>query len=272
MKKILVAIDYSFASINAAKYAVELAVDIQADIILFNVYQLPASSTHLASFLTLEEKHQNAELKLDAVKSELDILTQGKLDILNLIKTGSFFNVLQETCEEINPDLVIIGSQGTTASERLILGGHAVHAMIHLNCAIISIPVKASYNKINKIALASEFENTVESIPVSLITKLVNTLQAKLYIVHADKMGKGNLEAFYKSKIFQQTFDIPKPEIHFITVEKIDKGIMDFVEDNQIDLLIVLPKHRDSLQTLFHSSNTKQFVLHCQVPVMTLHY
>ena len=272
MKKILVAIDYSFASINAARYAVKLGLEIRAQLILLNVYQLPAAYAQLPGFITSEEMYQNAESEIDAVKYELDILADHKLDITTLLKTGSFFELLKQTCEDLDPDLVIMGSQGTTASERLVLGGHSVYAMIHLNWPLITVPVKSSYNKIRKIALACDFENMVESIPVSSITKLVDMFHAKLYIVNASKIGKDTPEFFYQAEILQKAMSSSESEIDFITVDNIDQGIIDFAAKKEIDLLIVLPNRRDLLQALFHKSNTKQFVLHCHLPVMALHY
>jgi nucleotide-binding universal stress UspA family protein len=61
------------------------------------------------------------------------------------------------------------------------------------------------------------------------------------------------------------------PQYHFIADENIDLGIMKFIEQNEIDMLIVLPKRHKLLDKLFHKSHTKQMVLHAHVPVMALH-
>jgi nucleotide-binding universal stress UspA family protein len=62
-----------------------------------------------------------------------------------------------------------------------------------------------------------------------------------------------------------------KPQYHLITGENADEGIISFVEDNNIDLLITLPKSRGLLEKLAHRSVSKQLILHSDVPVMTMH-
>jgi nucleotide-binding universal stress UspA family protein len=51
----------------------------------------------------------------------------------------------------------------------------------------------------------------------------------------------------------------------------VDKGIIDFAEGNELDMLIVLPKRHGLIDSLMHRSHTKQLVLHSHVPVMALH-
>jgi nucleotide-binding universal stress UspA family protein len=62
-----------------------------------------------------------------------------------------------------------------------------------------------------------------------------------------------------------------KPQYHLITGENIDESIISFVEKNNIDLLITLPKKRGLLEKLAHKSISKQLVLHTHVPVMAMH-
>ena len=61
------------------------------------------------------------------------------------------------------------------------------------------------------------------------------------------------------------------PQYHLITGENADEGIISFVEDNNIDLLVTLPKRRGLLEMLAHRSISKQLVLHSDVPVMSMH-
>ena len=43
--------------------------------------------------------------------------TTGNINIASQVKTGTFFWELKTTCENINPYVVVMGSQGTTAAD-----------------------------------------------------------------------------------------------------------------------------------------------------------
>ena len=62
-----------------------------------------------------------------------------------------------------------------------------------------------------------------------------------------------------------------KPKYHFINEPVIEKGIIDFAEKNNLDLLIIIPKYHGLINRIFKYSHSKQLVLHAHIPVMSLH-
>ena len=164
-----------------------------------------------------------------------------------------------------------MGSQGTTAAERLLFGSHTVYAMKHLVWPLITVPPQAKFSAVKKIGLACDFNKVVETTPVDEIKTLVNDFHAELHVLNTGKKEVFNPELVFESGLLQEMLAALKPEYHFITNENTDEGIMDFAEKNNIDLLVVLPKRHGLLEKLFLKSHSKQLVLHSHVPVMALH-
>ena len=74
----------------------------------------------------------------------------------------------------------------------------------------------------------------------------------------------------FLSRVIENSFKPFEVKFHFLTSHHGEEGILKFVDNNNIDLLIVMPKHHNLFQTLFHKSHTKKLVLHCHVPVLAL--
>lgn len=271
MKTILVATDFSAAAMNAAVYAAEMAVSLKADILLFHSYDVPVSYSEIPAAVSLDDIQVDAEKQIEDVKKQLSSKAEGKLTITSEVRMGEFFAELKKLCEKVNPYLVIMGSQGTTAAERLLFGNHAVYAMKHLKWPLITVPKDVKFSAIRKIGLACDFDEVVNTIPVTEIKTLLKDFNAALHIVNTGKQKTFNPDIVFESGLLQEMLGAAKPNYHFISADDTDEGIIRFTEEQDIDLLIVLPKRHSLLEKMVHKSHTKQLVLHSHVPVMALH-
>jgi nucleotide-binding universal stress UspA family protein len=271
MKTILVATDFSPAATNAANYAAEMALTINADILLLHVYQIPVGYLEVPIAVNLEDMQIGAEKQINDLKEQLSQKTNNKLHIAAEVRMGSFFSELKNVCESITPYTVVMGSQGTTATEHLFFGSNTVYAMKHLAWPVITVPSGLIFSSIKKIGIACDFEKVVDTIPVDEIKMLIHDFKAELHILNTGSKKEFKPEVVFESGLVQEMLGALKPNYHFITNENTALGIIDFAENNHIDLLIVFPKRHSLLDKIMHKSHTKQLVLHSYVPVMALH-
>jgi nucleotide-binding universal stress UspA family protein len=272
MKTILVATDFSPAAFNAANYAADMALAINAGILLLHVYQIPVSYSEMPVLMNLEGMQQIAEKDIFELKEELIKTRGGKPVIETEVRVGNFYNELKLVCESINPYTVVMGSQGTTAAERLFFGGHTVNAMKNLTWPLITVPVGSKFSSVKKIGLACDFDKVVDCTPVDEIKMLVKDFKAELHVVNTGNKDYYEPEMVFESGLLHEMLAPVKPKYHFIIHNDTDEGIMDFAEKNEIDLLVVIPKRHSLLEQIIHKSHTKKIVLHSHVPVMALHY
>lgn len=272
MKTIIVATDFSDASLNAANYAADMAQAIHANLLLVHIYQIPVTYLEIPVTSEAEETRIDAEESLSQLKEQLIKRTAGNVNVASRFVTGVFFPELKNVCEEINPYAVVMGSQGTTAAQQVFFGEHTVYAMNHLMWPLTTIPLHARFSRIKKICLACDFTKVVDSTPVKEIELLVNDFHAELHVINSGKREAFEPNTVFESGILLQEILAPlKPQYHFITDENANEGIINFVENNDIDLLITLPKRHGLLEKLIHKSISKQLVLHCHIPVMAMH-
>jgi len=271
MKILIVATDFSEAASNAVNYAADLALAIDADLLLLNVYNLAIDYGGVTAGLDVENIQKDTEDALDKLKDFLRKRTGNGVCISTRAIPGRFFDVLTNTCENINPYAVIMGSQGTTSLDHLLFGSRTVYAAKHLRWPLITVPKGSKFSAVKKIGLACDFSEVVKSIPISEIKSMVKDFNASLHILNTGKQEAFDPEIVFQSGLLEEMLLPMKVDYHFITNKDTDAGIIDFVEKNNIDLLITLPKRHSLLDKIAHASHIKQFILHSHVPVMVLH-
>jgi hypothetical protein len=60
------------------------------------------------------------------------------------------------------------------------------------------------------------------------------------------------------------------PSYHFSHDENFIEGVNHFVDEQQIDLVITVPKEHHFFAQLFSSSHTKKLAFHSNVPILVL--
>ncbi|MBK6634611.1 MAG: universal stress protein [Chitinophagaceae bacterium] len=271
MKTILVASDFSPAAFNAVNYAADMALSINAKLLLLTVVQTPVGYSELPIVVSLEDMLRSTERDMKHLKYELMLKTGNKLNIETEVGMRAFYSELKDVCERVKPYAVVMGSQGKTAAEHILFGTHAVHAMKNLAWPLITVPPGTKFSAVKKIGLASDLTEVVKTTPIEEIKMLVHDFNAELHVLNTGKTEVFDADIVFESALMQEMMMSLNPKFHFISNGNTDEGIIKFTDENKIDLLIVLPKRHNLFEQMFHKSHTKNLVLHSHVPVMALH-
>ena len=274
MKTIIVPTDFSPVANNAMNFAVDMALNINASILLLHVYQIPVSMTDVPVVLiSADELKKSSEEKLESMKQSIDHITSGKLKIYTEAKIGDVVDELEDLCKHIQPFAVVMGTKGASGIERMLFGSTTLTAIRHLTWPVIVVPPGKEYGKgIKKIGFACDFKQVVETTPVQFIKKIVKEFNAELHVMNVDYENKQfKPETPEQSVLLHTLLEEVNPNYHFINNIDIEDGINDFAENNNLDLLITIPKKHKLLEGLFRSSSTKQLITQSHVPVMCVH-
>jgi nucleotide-binding universal stress UspA family protein len=274
MKTIIVPTDFSPIATNAMNFAADMAVNINASLMLLHVYQVPVSMTDVPVVLvSAEELRKSSEAKLEEIKDALTHITSGKIKVYTEARLGDVSDELEEVCKQIQPFAVIMGTKGTSGVERLLFGSTTLTAIRHLTWPVIVVPPGKEYGKgIKKIGFACDFDKVVETTPIQFIKSMVKEFGAELHVLNVDYESRHfKPETPEESLMLHTLLEGLNPSYHFINHVDIEDGINEFVEENNIDLLITIPKKHKLLDSLFKHSSTKELVTQSHVPVMCVH-
>lgn len=142
MRKILAPIDGSECSLNAAKYAIKVAKDENADLFCIHVissvpYGYASSPPAIDQyFKDIEEKAQSWFGKVrDMAKNEgiPELKTETFADVKSVI--GSIIDYA--TSRDV--DLIVIGTRGRTGLKRFLMGSVANGVVQHAHCPVLLV-------------------------------------------------------------------------------------------------------------------------------------
>jgi nucleotide-binding universal stress UspA family protein len=144
IRKILVAVDGSNPSFNASTYAIEMAKRNDAELIVLNIVSpTPYSQFEYDNIGRMEEieriDKENAQQQIvDKVKQKA---TEKKVNVKTdvLIKYTSVVKEIVEYAEEMNVDMIVIGSKGMTGFKKLLLGSVASGVVKYSHCPVLVV-------------------------------------------------------------------------------------------------------------------------------------
>jgi nucleotide-binding universal stress UspA family protein len=151
MKKILVAIDGSNASVKAAKKAVDLAQKYGSEITFLTVTHIPSHpDSYLAEYNSpelvklVEERAENEKKErlekdqkmLDAVVESLDL---SGIQTHKKVVTGVAHEVIIETAETGGYDLIVMGRRGLSNFKRLFVGSVTQRVLADAPCCVFVV-------------------------------------------------------------------------------------------------------------------------------------
>ncbi len=274
MKKIIVPVDFSDTSKNAAMYASQIANALTATVTLMNVVDpIAAGSDGTPLADESEARKKITELALDNIK--LAVLENSPEVSVSCIaeENNSLINSLKEVVAAEHADIIVMGITGNSLAELMAIGSNTIK-IVHENiCPVIIVPPFAKYKEIKKVLFATDFKNIEESTPLKYIKEVLDAFQAALYIVNVSSDDTTALSEEYeiqKAKL-EPLLSAYKTEFHFIRQDDFAEAISQFSADNQIDLILIVPRKHSFFSTLFSSSHTRQLAYHSHVPVLAIH-
>src|SRR6218665_22032 len=272
MKTIIVPTDFSPVAVNALNYAVDLAMEINAEVLLLHIYQIPVTISDTPLILvSVDDLKADAEKKLENTKQELERVTAGKIKISTEARLGNLTDELEELGKKISPFAIVMGTTGQSAVERVIFGSNTLSAIKHIKSPVICVPTGKAYGAgIKKIGLASDFREVAETVPVGAIKTFAAQFNAEFHVlnIHYQELPR---ELPEQTAILQRALSGLHPKFHFIEHKDIEEGIHEFAENNNLDLIIPIPKKHKLLEGIFKKSSTKELIYHSHIPVMCLH-
>lgn len=260
MKIVIVPVDFSETSLNAAGYAARLLTGHHGvTMILFHLCHSAAAA-------------ETAETNLDTLREGLMAKHPVKMSVL--VKQGDdFIDELEKEAQSKNADLIVMGITGRSALAQVFIGSNTLKMAERKVCPVLIVQENAAYREITNVMLASDMENTYYSTPAEPIKKFLKTFSPNLHIVNVNSDHYVALsEAYEREKnALKDIFAGFNPEFYFIRLFDLEDAINLFATEKNIDLIIAIQKDHSLIKKIFKQSHTKNLTYHSSVPVLVVH-
>lgn len=265
MNTLVVPTDFSVAAENATAYAAQLAKKLNATVLLLHVYQLTVPLTEYPVLMvTADDLKKGADEGLQrALEEAQKLYTDVKFETES--RLGDVVTEIESACEEKAAFALVIGTKDLSGFERFLFGDTTSSLIKNSSFPVIAVPKEAKADVPRNIVLATDLLN-INEIPAGKIMEIVRRLNASLHVVHVEI----NHEQTQSPEHLMNLLKGVNASYHSIQEADVTNGIRHYVEQKNIDLVLVLPHEHNLYERIFFKGHTEGIVKSVQVPVMSI--
>ena len=257
--KILIPFDFTEPAIAALDYALNF-VGFDRPITVEAIY---ASEME---FCKAEEEETKSNYKKTVQSLNRRTRIEPKLEIVE----GGLVKSVLEARKSHGADLIIMGTMGDQSVEEHLT--NASKLVLESDAPVITVPFGTEIMVPKEIALVLGKEEIENPKILGLLLHIARSFNANVHVLTIYR------ESIYGEKAVVETNEESLEyylehfysEHNFEKNEDIEKGILEYIEEKNIDLLTILPRNHAQKTKPSEGRLTKLLTLHSTVPVLTL--
>ena len=260
MNTVIVPVDFSETSLNAARYACHfLKGHYGVTIILYHSYARESEKDQITRDLEDLKK-----LLMDDSPVNIEVLAHHETD---------FVAGLEKAARHRNANLLIMGITGKSALAQVFFGSNTLKMAETKVCPVLIVPENASFVQMKNVMLASDFKDTLNTTPSEPIKDFLSIYRPQLHVVNVDKDHYVSLTTEYEAEKqdLRKLLAEYNPEFYFMRLFDVDEALDLFATDRNIDLIITVQKNHSFMDKLFKTSRTKKLSYHSKMPILIMH-
>ena len=272
MKTILAPTDFSPSSMNAVQYAADLALAINAKLVLFHAIHFPVAVSEISlpgDFI--DDMMELGEKEMKDLCEEIQTRTRGKLTVATDIRIGSVEREIESISSQERPLAIVMGIRSGKTMERALMGSSVFHVMNYVGFTTLIIPENVQFREIKTIGIACDLKYVDEKIPFDSITEWLYLFKPKLEIINISGRNSDlKTDQLAESISIQTRLRSFNPRFHFLTSDHIAEELNECIKVYTIDLLMIFPR-KHGIFKFFHKRKSRSIITQTDIPILSIH-
>lgn len=270
MKRILIPIDFTEASLNGLDYAFEFAKKAGGELHLFHAVSPHPMVKDVTTQEDLSDQEEDAKQKLEDICERL--ASKNKRNGINYmfhVEYGFAEDQILKIVKEKSIDFIIMGTKG---SESSIFGGSlSADILSKADCPVLVIPQDYNFTDISKIAFATDLKGN-ESEEVKFVVEFARLFGAHIAFLNIQKNDPDNVQ-----DIISTGFDLLNvseyQDMSFHVIEEGDvlEGIQYFAKKERADMIVMSTYRKNLFERILAKSHTRKIVNETHLPLLAMH-
>jgi len=276
MRKVLIPTDFSNNSLNAIRYALELFKYERSDFFIIHafaddVYENESYSDREAFAESKEKVKLKTENELKNIKEKIKGWSPNpKHNYTTLSLFGTLIDEANELVDSENIDVLVMGTKGETNDRNITFGSNTLQVMKYVKCPVLAVPVGCQPYPPNHVLFPTDFLLPFKKRELKLVTTIARSFVADINFLHV--MNFDNLsfrqednKAFLEGCMVENQF-----LFHKIKGSSLTSAIDAFIDEHQIDLLVMVNSRHSFLEDYLYQSTIDKIGLHIKIPFLVL--
>lgn len=266
IKRILVPIDYSEASINAFETAVNIAERNSALLYIL----------HVRDTISNEEESYPKE-KINGVSDAMAgrMLIQRGVQLKVIFAEGLVGHVIIKTIQENKIDLVIMGTHGTSGFREYFIGSNAYYTIKRSGCPVLLIPEEGKWLEFDKILFPirpAAFSFKLYQFIDDVIRQNINHSNIQILDISTDSFEKSMPGLSSMVQELRNKSAYKNTDITFRVSKNINipDSVLSVADEIKADLIIISPGVDVASKPFFIGPFTQRIINHSKIPVLSI--
>ena len=276
MKTIIVPVDFSKVAHNAYLYALEMANFFKHKIKVVHVYGGELDAMERLALQSGDTPFNYLLSKLnkfvDDTNDKGNVLT--KVDVEVEILEGNVVKKIVELSQDENTAMIIAGSEGHYNWLEQLTGSITSALAQKANCPVLLVPKGVKFTQFDNMLYASDFSSADKKMILRFID-FAKLFDASVHFIHIEDEDDVDFSVIEDS-IFNLLFKDGDPAFSFnmVSIEGVDviSGLNQYAEENEVDLIVLVNRHRAFVDNLLGLSMTRQLAMDTNFPLMVYHF
>lgn len=287
---ILIPVDFSNYSLKASEFGFNLAKTENAEVVMLHVYFTPmyASSLPYGDVFNYQSQlsdEETARTIIQKVQSDLKNLSD---KIKEKISLGEFPDVkysciLREGipeeeiiryAKEHRPKVIIMGTRGKNQKDLDLIGSVTAEVIDRSRTAVLAIPENTpfkEFSEVKRIAFITNFDQR-DLVAFEAFFNAWKSFHFSVSLIHLtdskdtwDEIKLAGIKDYFEKQY-------PGLEIHYDLVmnDNLLKGLDQYINDNQIDIITLTSYKRNIFARLFNPSIARKMIFHSDTPLLVI--
>ncbi|WP_418123424.1 universal stress protein [Chryseobacterium sp. PTM-20240506] len=275
MKKILVASDFSHSAGNAMLYALSLAKALKMEITVLNaIHPTEGINNNIYNVVFIEDYYARKRKALQEwTESFIQSEEYKDIPVKTICDVGFLRNVVTKYAEYHEVSFLVMGITGATGIKGIV-GSNTSMAVSKIRIPTLIVPIESAMPEVPVITLATDYKTTKLSVrDVKALNQILKVSKPKkLEVLHISE--KETNPKVIKNGEKKLTAQFPSVEINFNYIDeegKTSNGIIEFIDNNETDILCLVKRNHNIIYRLFSSSTVEEILNKSVKAILVLH-
>ncbi|MDA0176343.1 universal stress protein [Mesoflavibacter profundi] len=273
MKNILIPVDFSDNSWSSIVYAVKLFKDQLCKFYLLHTEVLDPEAIATLNDHYLKSIMNDANHELKEIKQQIEACNHNaNHEFITVLKFQQLTEAIKDEIEDKKIDLILMSTKGATNRLSTFFGTNTVNTVAkHFKCPILIIPEEYDYKPIKQIVFPTDLNRFYTTDQLTVLNDISYDNNATLRVMHVKTETELNSIQHYNLSVLKTSLQGFKTHYHSVpSYDKKTEVINTFIDDLQIDLLVMVNYKHSILEQIIKEPVIKKIGFNPHVPFLIL--
>jgi nucleotide-binding universal stress UspA family protein len=276
MRTVLIPTDFSANAMHAVEYALNLYKCERTNFYFLHAYAdevYGPFKKNGGEFLEAQKKtvKDKTEEALKKLVTEIGGKSNNpKHSYESVSAFESLVDAVNDFVNQINIDLVIMGTKGQTADKKITFGSQTIQVFKYVQCPVLAIPENYEYQQPEKILFPTDYMLPYKRRELKLLNDVVAEFKSEVHCLYISDFGDLSYRQLDNKRFLKES--LPDAYLYFETtpLKNKAKAITEYISKNGIDLLVMVNSRHSFLEDMLYRSTVDEIGLHLKLPFLVM--